>query len=341
MNIHVLSPGLLTTVQDAGRSGYGAIGVGSAGAMDSVSLRLANLLVGNVQNAAALEITLLGPRLRFEVDTLIAVAGAEIDARCGNAIVPLWRPVLLRAGGELNLGGMRSGTRAYLAIAGGIDLPVMLGSRATDLNAGLGSIPRPLAANDNLPVAAVPLDGSDTQGIVVSLARTLRAENRNISATRWSLDPSPWFDVNTTKPIRAIAGTHYEHLDVHSRRNLFGAEFRIGIDSNRVGCRLEGTALNLAAPIELVSAGTVAGTVQLPPSGVPIVLTAEAPPTGGYPRIAHVIGTDLPHLAQRKPGDRVRFAQTDLADAQMRYLERERALARLAEHVRWRLRQPW
>lgn len=342
MSLRVLSPGLLTTVQDGGRHGFAAIGVGAAGAMDPVSLRLANLLVGNAQDAAALEITLRGPRLHCETDLLIAIAGAEIDARCGGETVPLWRPILLRAGSELNLGGMRRGARAYLAVAGGIRLPAVLGSRASDVNAGLGPMPRPLAAADTLPCAPAP------RSLCGDLWKSLESayvdegtDKQNVFSTNWSLDPRAWFDIDTAHPIRAIAGTHFERLDGDSQRALFGAEFRIGVDSNRVGCRLEGVPIALAAPIELVSEGVVPGTVQLPPGGVPIALTAEAPPTGGYPRIAQVIAIDLPRLAQRRPGDRVRFAQTDIADAQMRYLEREHALARLAEHVHWRLRQSW
>ena len=338
-DIRVLSPGLLTTVQDAERTGHGAIGVGTAGAMDSVSLRLANLLVGNAQNAAALEITLRGPRLRFETAALIAIAGAEIDARCGDEAIPLWRPVLLQAGSELNLGGMRRGTRAYLAVAGGIDLPFALGSRGTDVNAGLGPIPRPLAANDTLMIAAAAAGNGDSEAVADALKTAACTTHRNIAATRWSLDPMPWFDADTTKPIRAIAGTHYTRLDADSQRALFGAEFHIGVDSNRVGCRLEGVALNLAASIELVSEGTAPGTVQLPPGGVPIALTAEAPPTGGYPRIAHIIDVDQPRFAQRRPGDRVRFVETDLADAQRCFIERERALAKLDGWVRARLRE--
>ena len=337
--ITVLTPGLLSSVQDGGRHGCGAIGVGHAGAMDDVALRLANMLVGNAQDAAALELTLRGPRLRFDADTLIAVTGAEIDARCGGESVPLWRPVLLRAGSELNLGGMRRGARAYLAIAGSLDLPAVLGSCSTDINAALGPITRALAAGDELSCTAMPR--SACGGLWKVLEAVAKAENRNAVATAWSLDPAPWFDAGATRPIRAIAGTHFEHLDTESQRSLFGAEFRIGVDSNRVGCRLEGAPLKLAAPIEMVSAGTAPGTVQLPPGGVPIALATEAPTTGGYPRIAQVIATDLPRLAQRRPGDIVRFAQTDLADAQMRYLERERALAKLESWIRARLLGPW
>ena len=339
MSLRVLSPGLLTTVQDGGRRGFAAVGVGNAGAMDAVSLRLANLLVGNAQDAAALEITLRGPRLRVDADALIALTGAAVDARCAGEIVPPWRPVIVRAGSELQLGGMRHGTRAYLAVAGGIDLPAVLGSRSTDVNAALGPMPRPLAAGDELPCAAAPR--SLCGELWEALSRGGDADRRKIFPTNWSLDPAPWFDVDATRPIRAIAGTHFDSLDPDSQRALFGAEFRLGVDSNRVGCRLEGVPLQLAAPIELISEGTAPGTVQLPPGGVPIALTAEAPPTGGYPRIAQVIAIDLPHLAQRRPGDAVRFAQTDLADAQMRYLERERALAKLDTWIRARLRRPW
>lgn len=342
MSVHVLSPGLLTTLQDAGRLGFGAIGVSGSGAVDAVSLRLANLLVGNAQDAAALEITLRGPRLRFDADALIALAGAEIEARCGGETVPSWRPVLLRAGSELSLGGMRRGARACLAVAGGIAVAAVLGSRNTDVNAALGPMPRPLKAGDELPCAAAPRSlCGDLWAALDVPSRRGTSGNRNIFPTNWALDPAPWFGADAARPIRAIAGTHFDRLDAASQRALFAAEFRVGIDSNRVGCRLEGTPLRLAAPIELVSEGTAPGTMQLPPGGVPIVLAAEAPPTGGYPRIAHVIAIDLPHLAQRRPGDVVRFARTDLADAQMRYLERERALTRLEASVRARLLQPW
>ena len=155
---------------------------------------------------------------------------------------------------------------------------------------------------------------------------------------RWSLNPWPWFDRTGEHPIRAVAGGHFDALDDASQRALFGAEFRVGVDSNRVGMRLKGVALALRKPIEMVSAGSVPGCVQLPPDGVPIAQTAEAPTVGGYPRIAHVIAVDQGRLGQRRPGERVRFAQTDIADAQMRYLERERALRRLSLTIAERLR---
>lgn len=336
MTIAVLAPGLLTTLQDLGRHGHTAVGVGSAGAMDIVALRLANALVANAPASAGLEITLRGPSLRFEHDTLIAITGAPIDAHCDNVAVPAWRPVLLRAGANLVFGGMHCGTRSYLAIAGGIMLAPVLDSCSTDVSAQIGPIPRPLIAGDLLPTTRAP------RLLCADLWQKLAADHRARAAFgNWSIDPSTWFDYGGKKPIHAIAGAHFEQLDSDSQRALFGASFRIGVDSNRVGFRLEGTPLALRQPLELISTGSAVGTVQLPPSGIPIALTCEAPPTGGYPRIAQIISVDQPRLAQRRPGDSVRFAQTDLRDAQMRYLERERALSRLQATIQQRLLQPY
>jgi antagonist of KipI len=334
MSIEVLAPGLLTTVQDGGRFGHAAIGVGTAGAMDAVALRLANALVGNAADAAGLECTLRGPRLRFAHDVLIALTGAAADARCGDRAVPAWRPVALRAGSELAIGTIRRGARAYLAVGGGIGGARVLGSRSRDLNAELGGAA--LRAGEVLPIGTD--DGALSPAARASLlGRWLRQARDGVAAAPWSIDPGPWFDADPARPLRAVVGTHFAHLDAASRRALFDAAFRIGADSNRVGLRLEGTRLALEEPLELVSEGVVPGTVQLPPSGDPIVLMAEAPTVGGYPRIAHVIEVDRPRLAQRRPGERVRFVEVSLGEAQTRYLERERALAALDRTIRERL----
>jgi antagonist of KipI len=322
MSIDVLAPGVLTTVQDSGRYGHTALGIGSAGAMDSVALRLANLLVGNAGDAAALEITLRGPRLRLCHDTLLAITGADIDARCGGVALPAWRPLAVRANSEILFGGMPRGARSYLSVAGGIGGAAVLGSRSADINAGIGA--RALAAGDEL--ACAPAQSSP-------LWRQLDRDGGAFSATAWQLDPQPWFDADCARPIRVVAGTHFPQLDNAAQRAFFASDFVIGSASNRVGYRLEGSALALRAPLELISEGVVPGTVQLPAGGTPIVLMAEAPTCGGYPRIAQVIGVDLPRLAQRRPGDLVRFAETSLEDAQTRYLERERALRKIARYV--------
>jgi len=218
----------------------------------------------------------------------------------------------LRAGAELDLRGVSRGTRSYLAVGGSLQTEPLLGSRSADVNAG---IDRALAAGDVLPIIASALRES----------------------AKWSLDPTPWFDTDSTQPIRIIAGAHFFKLDTDSQRALFTEEFRVGIDSNRVGYRLDGAKLSLQESLELISTGVVAGTMQLPPGGTPIVLMAEAPTTGGYPRIAHVAQVDLPRLAQRRPGEFVRFTQVSLETAQTLYLERERVLAQLVQTIKERL----
>lgn len=314
MSLTVLNPGLLATLQDRGRFGCGALGVGCAGPMDEVSHRLANALVGNADDAAALEMTVIGPRLLFDADATIALAGADFDARLGDRPLATWRPVAVRAGDVLDCGRARRGARATLAIAGGFRAKRVLGSAATDVNAGFG---RPLAAGDMLMFAPTRI--------------------RAASHTAWSLDPRPWFDRDASRPLRLIRGRHFDALDAASRAALFDATFRIATDSNRVGYRLDGAPLKPAAPLEIVSEPLALGTLQLPPGGQPIALMAEHPVTGGYPRIGQVAAIDLPRLAQRRPGDPLRFVEIDLDDAQTRYLRRERELARLLEAIAARL----
>ncbi|HET7064082.1 MAG TPA: biotin-dependent carboxyltransferase family protein [Rudaea sp.] len=341
MSIRVLSPGWLTSVQDSGRIGHAAIGVGRAGAMDDVALRLANALVGNAENAAALEITLRGPRLRFDNDALIALTGAVIDARCSTQEIPLWRPVWIQAGSELDLGGMRRGARSYLAVAGGIDVATALGSRSTDINAALGPFSgRGLVAGDDLPFGKTAAERlSPSWSVLGGRPSGDRAGHDGMAAAHWSLDPRSWFDARGDLPVALARGSHFECLGASSRRALFASEFRVGNESNRVGYRLESAKLKLDAPVELISEGVVPGTMQLPPNGNPIVLMAEAPTTGGYPRIGMVATVDLPRLAQRRPGDHVRFVETSLAEAQTRYLQRERALTALIQTITERLKR--
>ncbi|HKE46895.1 MAG TPA: biotin-dependent carboxyltransferase family protein [Rhodanobacteraceae bacterium] len=315
MNVEVVKPGLLSTLQDRGRHGAAMLGVGTAGAMDDVALRLANALAGNGADAAALEITLIGPRLRFDAATTIALAGAGFHAQIGGDPVPMWQAVAVERGAVLDIGTARHGARAYLAIAGGFLVDATLGSASTDVNARLGG--HVLKAGDRLTAGAPTV--------------------RKDASPRWSLDPRPWFDADAAHSIRLIRGTHFDALDAASRRALFEREFLIGNESNRVGFRLEGPALALGTPIEMVSEPLATGTLQLPPDGQPIALMVEHPTVGGYPRIGQVAAVDLPRLAQRRPGESVRFEEIDLAAAQTRYLERERALDELIDAIRERL----
>jgi antagonist of KipI len=341
MSIAVLKPGLLTTLQDRGRYGCAMLGVGRAGAMDDVAMRLANALVGNSVDAAVLEITLIGPRLRFDEGATIALTGANFPARIDDADSAMWQPIVVDAGAVLDFGVARHGSRAYLAIAGGFAVEPTLGSVATDVNARLGGLDgRALREGDALLVGidASPDPRATTRapGGAAPPRRT-RDAHSNDSRQTWSLDPRPWLDADFATPIRLIRGAHFDSLNAASRAALFNEEFRIDKDSNRVGVRLDGPTLALAVPLELVSEPLVAGTLQLPPGGQPIALMAEHPTIGGYPRIGQIATVDLPRLAQRRPGDPVRFAEIDLDTAQTRYLERERELLRLIEAIGERL----
>lgn len=350
MSVSVLTPGLLTTVQDRGRRGYAALGVGVAGPMDDVAFRLANALVGNSDDAAALEITIIGPHLRFDTAATIALTGAGFAAQIDGSSIESWRAINISAGAVLACGRARRGARGYLAVAGGFTVEPVLGSAATDVNARLGPFGgRALAMHDTLWFAAGALQAHPGQLSVGALqARPgRRYENlvavaplvllQNPSASAWSLDPRPWFDPDPHGPIRMIRGSHFDTLDHASREALFTAPFRIAADSNRVGFRLDGRHLAFAGPLELVSEPVGFGTVQLPHGGQPIALMAEHPTTGGYPRIGQIAAIDLSRLAQRRPGDPVRFVEIDLDQAQTRYLARERELARLLDAIAKRL----
>jgi antagonist of KipI len=318
MSVRVLKPGLLGTLQDRGRPGHAAIGVGRAGAMDLPAWRLANALVGNRGDEAALECTLLGPTLRFEHAAWIAITGAPIAARAGDTDLPTWTACWLPAGSVLQLGRMAAGCRSYLAVRGGFDVAAVLGSRSSDLHAGLG---RALQTGDTLPVGN---------------AASSAAPANHPHALPWRLDPRPWFDFAQT-PLMLLPGSHHAQLDEVSRQALHTGTFRVASDSNRTASRLDGARLQLRAPLELISEATLPGTMQLPPSGQPIVLMAEAPVTGGYPRIGQLAAADLPRLAQRRPGDPVCFRRGTLEQAADRLRRREHALDALYRQIARRL----
>ncbi|MDE3073654.1 MAG: biotin-dependent carboxyltransferase family protein [Pseudomonadota bacterium] len=324
MSVSVLKPGLLSSLQDAGRAGHAALGVGRAGAMDGPAWQLANALVGNTRGEAAIECTLVGPSLRFEQAAVIALTGAAIAAHVGDRPVPMWTCCRLPAGSVLRLGGMARGSRAYLAVRGGFDVAPVLGSRSSDLHARLGHLQgRALCAGDELPLgAAEPLPGL--------------AAGEAVQPLHWGIDPRPWFDFGG-RPLALLPGSHGHLLDQASQQLLHGATFVLGKDSNRTASRLDGHTLRLREPLELVSEATLPGTLQLPPSGRPIALLAEAPVTGGYPRIGQIAAVDLPHLAQRRPGDAVCFRCSTLDEALTRLAARQRRLGRLIEAIAQRL----
>jgi antagonist of KipI len=293
---------MLTTVQDLGRVGYRAAGVPLSGAMDAVALRAANRLVGNPEGAAALEITLLGPELEFVQETLVAVQGAEFEG------VPMGEARLMRAGDRLKFGRCLRGCRTYLAVAGGIDVSPVLGSRSTYLRGAFGGFQgRALRPGDLIGRGQGLVRGQVDKIAVDKIDPPLRGIN--------FINLSP-FPTGTGEPpvpasIRAVRGAQGDDFG----GALFGAEFKVTPQSDRMGLRLAGPKLEGRMRRELISGAVVPGTVQVPPDGQPIVLMADAQILGGYPQAAHVVTADLPLLAQLKPGDTLRFSEITLEEA--------------------------
>ncbi len=312
--LQVIDPGLLSTPQDTGRPGLARLGIGAAGAADLPALRLANALLGNPLHACAIEMTLKGPALEVQRDGWVALTGAPLpQARINDEPWLMGAVRKVRDGDRLRIGGMPSGCRSYLAVAGGFDFKPCLGSRACDVNAGLG--PPPIRAGDILPVA--------------------ESKHRLSDDYAWSLDLRPWRHDNGPQQLRILRSSHTSLLDDASAHALVSDTFTLSADSNRVGYRIDGHSLSLHEATEIISAGSVAGSMQLPPGGQPIVLGCEHPVSGGYPRIAQVIEADLPRLAQCRPGDRLCFEWVDMSTA----LDARREQSQLIRQIEMQIRQ--
>jgi antagonist of KipI len=296
----VEQPGLFTTIQDIGRPQAIASGVPPGGAMDRFAHSAANLLVGNERSAASLECTLIGPHLVAERDCLVAIAGADLDARVNGRPIAMWTGVSLTAGDALTFGRRGSGTRAYIAVAGGVAGDRWLGSMSTNVMAVRGGMHGRALISGDLISAGDPQHG-------VAPGRHLAKDLR------------PPYDDHA---LHAIDGPHMSRMLPESREALFGSAFSLGHDSNRMGYRLEGARLE-APGDELLSFGLIAGVVQLPSGGQPILLMADHQTAGGYPVVATVAGASMPVAAQLAPGDELRFVETSIEAAlQMRAAQR-------------------
>lgn len=303
--IEVVEGGLLTTVLDLGRVGHQRSGVPVAGAMDTFALRAANLVVGNDDNAAGLEITLAGPTLRALRDLTFAVTGADLRPTVDGRPVPLWRPVSLRAGETLSFAGRRSGLRAYVAVGGGIAMPPILGSRSTYLASGFGGFNgRPLRDGDRLPVGPSP---ASRPASVRPMPRRAASPDGTIS-------------------VRVVLGPQDDAFTEGGLKTFVSESYVLSAKSDRVGCRFEGPPIEHRSGADIVSDGTAFGSVQIAGDGQPIVLMADRGTTGGYTKIATVVSADLWVLAQAYPGDRVRFAAVSLDEAVALARACERAL---------------
>ncbi|WP_396333836.1 biotin-dependent carboxyltransferase family protein [Burkholderia anthina] len=307
--INVREPGLHTTVQDRGRFGFRAAGVPVSGPLDRIGLRLANALVGNPDATPALEIMLRGPVLEVAADSVrVALAGCDgmLEIRGEPARkVPAGRSVRLVRGTTFAIATTGQSACGYLAVEGGIDVPAVLGSAATYVRGGLGGCDgRALRAGDRI-------------GLRSGAARE-RAE-------RAFAQP---FDLQADAPVRVVPGPQADYFDAAAFATFIGGEYTVSAQADRMGFRLDGPRIEHAHGFDLVSDGIVSGAIQVPGSGMPIVLMADAQTTGGYPKIATVISADLPVLARRKPGARLRFAAVSVLDAERARRDQENDLRR-------------
>lgn len=287
--IEILEPGALTTIQDLGRPGLTMYGVGESGAADRRSMTLANRLIGNPEDTACLEITFGGPIIRFSRRTRIALTGAPCPLRLGQRTVDMYTPLAVAEGDELRIGRPAQGLRTYLAVMGGIDVPPVLGSRATDQLAGLG--PPPLVRGQTLPVGTA-------------------------ATTVPTVDLAPQKPYPDQPVLQVLPGPRDDWFTPHALAELCSAPYEVTAQSNRIGLRLHGPALRRRIHSELPPEATVRGALQVPPDGQPVLFMADHPITGGYPVIGVVTEDDVHLAAQARPGQRLRF--------RLGHLERER-----------------
>ena len=321
---HVIRPGLQTTVQDLGRWGLQARGLPVAGPMDLWSHRAANALAGNPPAAATLEITVTGPELEFEDDRVAAVAGADFVVTVDGQPMPPRKAFRIRAGSRLRFGARRFGTRAYLAVAGGIDLPPTLGSRATHLPSRLGGLGgRALEVGDRLPLGSVP------QRSTASGAMTANGQEPVLPLPAYSDRLRPNLNGGLAGRLRVLPGPQAGWFAAGTLDVLQSAPYRLTSNSNRMGFRLDGPLLHRVRNVDMISEATPLGSLQVPASGLPILLMADRQTTGGYPNIGVVISADMPVAGQLGPGDAVSFELCEPSEAVAALAAEERALAAL------------
>ncbi|MGM9927906.1 MAG: biotin-dependent carboxyltransferase family protein [Bacillus sp. (in: firmicutes)] len=318
--ITVVKPGLLTTVQDLGRFHYQKYGVVVGGALDTFAHRMANLLVGNDEAEATLEITLLGPTLFFEQEGVVAICGGDLLPTIDGTAVASWKAHYVKKGSMVKFGPLRKGCRAYLAISGGFTVPNIMESKSTYLRGKIGGYQgRALRAGDRLAV------GNAT----VSSEKFQKLRNIFISSSY----------LKQQKVLRLMKGPHFNLFTVKSQTQLWNEPFHVTTQSDRMGYRLQGPSLQKTHQAECLSEAVCFGTLQVPPDGNPIILLADRQPTGGYPVIGQIASIDLPVIAQCKPGDVLSFQEISREEAQRLYLEKEQHIQCIKQGILMKLQE--
>lgn len=308
----IISPGFFTTVQDLGRLGYQKFGMAQAGAMDSFSLQLANTLVGNSPGAACLEITFIGPEIAFEKKAVVAITGADISPELNGVRITNNAAVVVISGDVLRFGALKSGCRAYVAFAGGLPVPLVMGSRSTYVKAGVGGYyGRALKEGDGMPLL-------DIEGRGIG----------NVYLTHYSA-----FEQKDIYSVHILPGPEAGCFSWKGIKTFLNTTFQISPESDRMGYRLSGPQIEAIPQTEMLSSGICNGTIQVPANGNPIILLADRQTTGGYPRIANVITADLSLLAQLKPGDCIKFKEVTMETALDKLKEKMESLKQISTAV--------
>ena len=303
--ILVQSPGLLTTVQDLGREGFGPFGVSPSGAADPISLRLGNRLVGNAEGTGALEMTLLGGTFLFPQGAIIALTGSDFAATLDGSPLEIWSSVEVRPGQTLRAGATRSGARSYLCVRGGIVAKPFLGSASTHLLSGLGG----------------------HEGRALRKGDVLRMGSPAGAFRKRSVAPRPLERLSPRNLLRVTPGPQTDSFPPKSQRLFYDSTYQVAEDSNRMGLRLEGVSIALESSGEMITEGVSIGAIQITAGGQPIILFVEQQTTGGYAKIANVISADLHSLGQLRPRDEIRFERVDWDTARALLLEQEQLLS--------------
>lgn len=312
--IKIINPGLLTTVQDLGRYGYQQFGVSVSGAMDYVATRLANILVGNGENESLLEITMMGPEIEFLDSAVIAITGGDLQPVLNDQSIEMNKSILVNSGDHLAFQGIKNGCRSYIAFAGGIDVPIVMGSKSTFFRAKVGGYKgRALKPGDILDI------GSPTTSL----------ENL---AGREILEDLYEYGSNPIE-VRVILGPQDQAFTQKGMETFFTSEYTVTNKFDRMGYTLEGEKIEHKEGADIISDGIAMGAIQVPNQGTPIIMMADRQTTGGYTKIGNVITVDLPKIAQAKPGDKILFRKSSLEEAHQLIKEQENRIERWNEQL--------
>ena len=312
MGIRILKGGMLTTVQDLGRTGYQSQGFSVAGVMDVRSFKIANLLLDNPENEAVLEFTLIGPTLEFTSATIIAITGGDFQPTINGELAPMYTAIYMNKGDILKFGSARTGSRGYVAFSSYLDVPVVMGSRCTNLKSKQGGFKgRKLQAGDYL---------------------NFRIKRRYLPFfLSRKLEPEDFDQDNTT--LRVVMGPQDNKFSKQGIETFLSSEYTVTSEFDRMGCRLDGAYIAPKESSDIISDGIAFGSIQVPAHGKPIILLADRQTTGGYAKIATVASVDIPKIVQRKTDHKIRFEAITVQEAQNLYLKEQKELDKMRKII--------